>query len=139
MNRLTRSIVAVSCAVGIGAGLTACSSPTPQENESAACSGYLSLANSVQDAKSSLGESPTVGDLRTARDSVRSSYDELQDDLGNVAQDRATAVSDAVSNFEDAVSNLDNDTAVADAKATLVEDVNAIGTALDNLNEDLKC
>lgn len=77
---------AAAGAIAISLTLNGCSSPTPEENVSQACTEADSLAAAVEDFRAALTAESTVEEVRSARDAVVDAYDTLIAEAQDVAQ-----------------------------------------------------
>lgn len=134
----SRSVSLLACGA-LALTLAACSSPTPEENESAACDAYTAFVTTVDDARASLSASSTIEEINVARDDVRGSYENLQEALVEVNKDRDSALESAWADFDKAVTNIDPNMTIPDAVASLQEEVAGIETAKQGLDKSLAC
>lgn len=119
--------------------LTACSAPDPRANEASACDAYATFAAALDDARTSLSASSTIGEITAARDEIRTAYGKLQSTLEKVGEDRTSALEGAWNTFDRAVDDIDTGLTIPDAVASLQEEVAGIADAERNLDEALSC
>lgn len=125
--------------VAISLTLTGCSSPTPEENVSQACTEAEALATAVEDFRTALTAESTVEEVRSARDAVVDAYDRLMAEAQDVAQDRMDDLESSVMEFRSAVDDVPEDTALPDAVEDLRSEASDVGSSLDDLESDLTC
>ncbi|NOJ59678.1 MULTISPECIES: hypothetical protein [unclassified Arthrobacter] len=125
--------------IAISLALTGCSSPTPEENVSQACTEAEALATAVEDFRTALTAESTVEEVRSARDAVVDAYETLMAEAQDVAQDRMDDLEASVMEFRSAVDDVPEDTALPDAVEDLRSEASDVGSSLDDLESDLTC
>lgn len=134
--------IAAVTAVGLGAialSVTGCSSESPQENVSQACTEADALGTAIEDFRAALTEDATVEEVRAARDSVIDSYDTLMAEAQDVAQDRIDELESTIDRFQAAVDDVPDDAEVPDAVESLRGEATDVRTSLESLEADLTC
>ena len=135
--RISTAVVAIGVTGVLG---TACSSsPTAEENKAAACDAVADFRSAVDEARTSLSSTATVGEIREVRERLAAGYEDVTDSLSAVGQDRVDAIDQAWKSFDDAVADLDENLAVPDAAASLQEEIVAIDKARDYAGRGLTC
>lgn len=137
-----RTIAVIGAIGAIGATtLVGCASSTPSadDNVVAACEALESLDAALSTASADLVEVETVGDVRAIREAVSSAYGQADAALDVVARDRAEALAEAWSAFADEAASITDESAVVDARDSLVEEANALAAARDSAESGLTC
>lgn len=119
--------------------LGACSSPTAQENETAACDAYTAYTAALDSARAELSASSTIGEIQAARDEVKAAHTTLDKAVENVDVDRLKDLNEAYDAFDKAVSDLDPNASVPEAVNSLEPQISAIEAAKQELTADIKC
>ncbi|GAA1496407.1 hypothetical protein [Paeniglutamicibacter kerguelensis] len=126
-------------AAAIGLALGGCTSTSPEENVSQACTAANNMSSALVEFRNALTPEATIEELQTARDKVSDAYDSLLAEAENVAQDRMNELESSLGEFRSAVESVPDDTKVPVAIDSLRTEANDVGTALDSLRSELKC
>lgn len=136
---MKKTLIAAALSTGLIFTVGACSSDSPEENSAAACAAFDSFAASFKSAQDTINGSATVGEIKTARDNLKSSYETFNEALGKVAEDRLKDVESAWKGLDDAVSDLKDDQTVSDATGSLTEELQGVQKAQDDVYAELGC
>lgn len=138
MAAISKLITSLTLTVALGASTAACSS-SPVENVAEACDSYEALVGAVAEVKTAIGSGSTIGEIREARDEVKTAYADLEGSLEDVSGDRLESFEEAWKDLDHAVSELDENLTVPQARDALSEDFEDLETAHAALSEDLSC
>lgn len=139
MRTRTVKAIAATAVLTVVTAVAGCSSDSPEENEAAACAAYESFVGALSGAQETVNSSATVGEIKTARDTLAASYKTLADALSDVASDRQGEIDDAWKKLDSAVSNLADDQTAADAAGSLTDEFQAVTTAQEGAASSLNC
>jgi outer membrane murein-binding lipoprotein Lpp len=119
--------------------VTGCSSPSPQENVSQACSASEAFGAAVKTFQDTLTTDATVEEVQTAREGVRSTYATLVNEAGDVAQDRMAELATATNELNAAVDAVPSDAALTDALGSLKNEAADVVNARNDVDNAPKC
>lgn len=120
---------------------TACGNddPSPEENAAAACDSYAEFVGAVAEARTSLSESSSIGEIRDARDNVSTAYDNLVVSAEQVNEDRLAALEESWNSYDEGVENLDPNLTVPEAAQQLRGNIESVVSAQNELGASLGC
>ena len=144
-----RPILAGPIALGIAAAMLAgCSTSSPgasvssaraQENVSPACAAASAFAAALTSFKQTLKPGVTVGQLDSARDQVKKTYDDLIKASQDVAKDKVDAVKAAEDKFGRAVKAVPDDATLTQAVGSLRDEAADVQAAVSDLQTAANC
>lgn len=114
--------------------------PSPEEAMADLCTDLSELQVSVQNlAQVSTNPNATVEQLEDARDEVNDQLDDAQDSADDVDQAELDALNESYENLDQAIDDIDDDATLADASASVQEEITAVNSAWEQLLTGLNC
>lgn len=123
------SIVAMVC-------LTGTSYAAASKDE--VCSNLNELDTAVNNM-ARIGPQSTVGELKQAQNQVSESYDKFMDSAKSYAKPQAENLEKMIGELEKSAKDIPDDETLAQAQATLQDDVTQVRMAADQLGQKLDC
>lgn len=139
MNGLRLSAMVLIVAMFV---LAACGEddPSPEEAKADLCTDLTELQTSVQNfAQVSTNPNATVDQLEDARDEVNEQLDAAENSAEDVDQVELDQLSDAYDSLDQAVDDIDDSATLADASASVQDEITAVNTAWEQLLTGLQC
>lgn len=135
-HRMLAGLVALGVAV---ATLTGCSTSSPQENVSQACTAARAHASALTSFKAMLKPDVPIEQVRSARNEVVKTYDELVKATQDVARDQVEAVKTAQKKFASAVDAVPDQATLPQAVDSLRDEAVNVQAAVSDLTTEIKC
>lgn len=114
--------------------------PSPEEAMADLCTDLTELQTSVQNfAQVSTNPNATVDQLEDALDEVNEQLDAAENSAEDVDQVELDQLSDAYDSLDQAVDDIDDSATLADASASVQDEITAVNTAWEQLLTGLQC
>lgn len=135
----TRWVAALATVMLLGV-LVACGGEDedPAEAQAQLCEDLSALQTSVNDL-AALTPDSTIDQVEAAQESVQDAYADVESSAEDVEDARIDDLDTAVDNLDAAVGDIDDSQSIADAQASLQEEITAVQTAWTQLFESVDC
>jgi len=116
----------------------ACDDESTAEKQQTACE-ELGQLDAAVNALEGLGPTATVGQLKDARNKVKDEADDARRAIREVNESKSQDLQSAVDSFNKAVNDISSNDAIAQALASVQDEVAAVQAARVKLRTDLNC
>ena len=139
MSRTHRMLAGLGVLGAAVATISGCSTSSPQENVSQACTAVRAHASALTSFKATLKPEVPIEQVRSARDEVVKTYDELVKATQNVARDQVEAVKAAQNKFASGVDAVPDQATLPQAIDSLRDEAVYVQAAVSDLTTEIKC
>jgi hypothetical protein len=136
-TRQVRVGVALAVAALLGLGV-ACEQATTADMQATACE-ELAQLDAAHATLNAIGPNATVGALQDARKEVKKQADETRQAVRAYNQAKVDDLEAAVNNLERAAKDISSGDSIAEARASIQDDLAAVQAARAKLRADLRC